>query len=81
MNVRTGFVFFSILILILTALIHLIWEPIKWTLIFTIPLILIGFYDLTQKKPNHTSKLSCLGAYSLSIGSNSSRDYAIFCRN
>ena len=50
MSVRTGFVFFSFLILILTASIHLIWEPIKWTLIFTIPLILTGFYDLTQKK-------------------------------
>jgi glutamate synthase domain-containing protein 2 len=61
MNVRTGFVFFSILILILTALIHLIWEPIKWTLIFTIPLILIGFYDLTQKSQTILRNYPVLG--------------------
>ena len=61
MKVRTGFIFLSFLTLILTIAIYFIWEPIKWSLILTAPLILLGFYDLTQKRQTILRNFPVLG--------------------
>ena len=61
MNVRTGFIFLSFLTLILTTVIYFIWEPIKWSLILTAPLILLGFFDLTQKRQTILRNFPVLG--------------------
>ena len=47
MKVRSGFILLSVLTIILTVGVCLIWKPVLWSLVVTAPIILIGFYDLT----------------------------------
>ena len=54
MKVRTGFIYLSILTLFLTAASYFYWKPGLWSLIITGPIIFIGFYDLTQRRTNHS---------------------------
>ena len=47
---RKKFVFTAICTLLFITCIALIWPPILWTLIFVIPLTLLGFYDMYQTR-------------------------------
>lgn len=48
---RNEFVFFSIVSLLIVFGIHqFIWEPVIWSLVFLLPLILLGYYDMLQSK-------------------------------
>lgn len=50
LSMRKLFFFFSTGTIILILLIQFIWPPILWLLLLVVPLIFIGFKDLTQKK-------------------------------
>lgn len=63
MNVRTGFVLLSFITVILTGSIYLIWEPVLWSLILTAPIILLGFYDLTQRRQTILRNFPVLGHF------------------
>jgi len=54
MKPRETFIIIATLILSFIILIGFIWQPILWSLVFFIPLILIGIIDIIQKK--HTIK-------------------------
>ena len=48
---RNEFIIFSIFSLLLVGLIaHFWWPPILWALIALVPIILLGFYEMLQKK-------------------------------
>lgn len=48
---RNEFVFFSIASLLLVfGIYQYLWPPIIWTLIFLLPVILLGFYDMFQSR-------------------------------
>ena len=63
MKVRTGFIFLSFLTLSLTGLIYLFWQPVLWSLMFTVPIILLGFYDLSQKRQTILRNFPVLGHF------------------
>ncbi|QTV04933.1 FMN-binding glutamate synthase family protein [Faecalibacter bovis] len=50
MKVRQGFVIISIVLVLAILGISLFWTGILWSLIIVAPLIIIGIYDMTQKK-------------------------------
>ena len=54
MKLREKFILLSISSLVLILAIYTIWQPILWLLVFIGPIILLGMYDITQKK--HTIK-------------------------
>lgn len=54
MHPKKVFVTLAIATPILVALIYLVWPPIIWSLLFVVPLILLGIRDMTQTK--HTIK-------------------------
>ena len=47
---RNDFKYFSVISLILTAVIGYFWQPFLWVLVVLIPLILLGIYDMYQTK-------------------------------
>ena len=63
MKVRTGFFFLSFLTLFLTGLIYLFWQPVLWSLTLTAPIILLGFYDLSQKRQTILRNFPVLGHF------------------
>jgi glutamate synthase domain-containing protein 2 len=50
MTVKQGFVLISITSTLLILLINQYWPPISWLFIIVLPLILLGIYDILQKK-------------------------------
>lgn len=50
MKVRQGFVIISILLVLAILGISYFWQGILWTFIIVLPLIILGIYDMTQKK-------------------------------
>lgn len=50
MSVRQIFIALSIVAVSVIAAVSLVWPPILWTLIVTLPIILVGINDITQKK-------------------------------
>ncbi len=50
MHARQKFVLISILVLIAIAITYFFWQPIIWSLILIVPIILLGVYDMFQKK-------------------------------
>jgi glutamate synthase domain-containing protein 2 len=50
MHVRKGFIALSFIIPVLILGISFFWKPILWSFLFFIPLIILGYYDLAQKK-------------------------------
>ena len=54
MNARKVFIITAIIIITLSIGISVVWKPIMWSLLLFGPLIIIGFYDITQTK--HTIK-------------------------
>ena len=50
MTVKQGFVLISITSTLLILLISQYWPPINWLFIIALPLILLGIYDILQKK-------------------------------
>ena len=50
MTVRNSFIFLAILIPLLIFVVSLIWPPVLWSFVVVLPLMLIGFFDLNQKK-------------------------------
>jgi len=50
MTVKQGFVLISITSTLLILLISQYWPPISWLFIIALPLILLGIYDILQKK-------------------------------
>ena len=63
MKVRSGFILLSVLTIILTAGVCLIWKPVLWSLVITAPIILIGFYDLTQRRQTILRNFPVLGHF------------------
>jgi glutamate synthase domain-containing protein 2 len=49
-KVREIFIIMSIILLVGIAVIYSFWKPIIWSLIVVGPLVLIGYYDIFQKK-------------------------------
>lgn len=48
---RNEFTAFSIISLLLVAIVgYFLWSPIYWALLFLIPIILLGYYDMAQAK-------------------------------
>ena len=47
---RHYFYIISLISIVLIQLIALFWLPIHWAYVVAAPLILLGFYDITQKK-------------------------------
>lgn len=50
MKVREKFILISLLTIIFTFLISFFWKPFLWSFLLTIPLILMGIFDILQKK-------------------------------
>ncbi len=50
MKVREKFILISVLTILFTLIIAQFWKPIYWSFILTIPLILMGIFDVLQKK-------------------------------
>jgi len=50
MKVREKFIVIAISTLVLIAVIAVFWKPILWSLILILPLIIMGIYDIIQKK-------------------------------
>ncbi|MFW2439275.1 MAG: FMN-binding glutamate synthase family protein [Arenicellales bacterium] len=50
MTVKQGFVLISITSTLLILLISQYWPPVNWLFIIVLPLILLGIYDILQKK-------------------------------
>ena len=50
MTVRRSFILLSIILPILTVLASLFWTPVLWFLVLLLPVILIGYLDLRQRK-------------------------------
>ncbi len=50
MTVRQVFVFLSILLPVLIYVASLFWAPVLWLLVIVIPFILIGIYDISQRR-------------------------------
>lgn len=50
MKVREQFMLISVLIIVVIAGIAIFWPPILWTLLLVGPLVLMGFFDIVQKK-------------------------------
>ena len=50
MKFRGIFIIFSIVLLIIIALVALVWTPVLWSLFFFGPIILLGIRDILQKK-------------------------------
>ena len=63
MKVRTGFIFLSFLTFFLTGLTYLFWQPVLWSLTVTTPIILLGFYDLSQKRQTILRNFPVLGHF------------------
>jgi hypothetical protein len=63
MKVRLVFTLLSFLTLFLTALTYLFWQPVLWSLAFTLPLILLGFYDVTQKRQTIRRNFPIIGHF------------------
>ena len=63
MKVRSVFIFLSFLTLFLTGLTCLFWQPVLWSLAFTLPIILLGFYDVTQKRQTIRRNFPIIGHF------------------
>lgn len=63
MNVRGKFLLISLLTLIAIAVISQFWTPILWSLIVIAPLILLGLYDVFQKKHTILRNFPVLGHF------------------
>ncbi len=50
MTVKQAFILISITSTLLILLISQYWPPINWLFIIALPLILLGIYDILQKK-------------------------------
>jgi glutamate synthase domain-containing protein 2 len=50
MTVKRGFVFLSIALLLLIALWSAYWPPAAWLLLLVLPLVLLGVYDMLQRR-------------------------------
>ncbi len=63
MKVREKFLFTSLFIIILIGVISQFWSPILWSFIIVTPLILVGLYDITQKKHTILRNFPVLGHF------------------
>ena len=50
MNVRRVFVIIALIFLTIIAVVSIIWQPILWSLLLVIPIILLGIQNMIQKK-------------------------------
>ncbi|MCF6280123.1 MAG: FMN-binding glutamate synthase family protein [Flavobacteriaceae bacterium] len=63
MKVREKFLLISLLTIILIAMIAQFWTPILWLFSIVTPLILLGLYDITQKKHTILRNFPVLGHF------------------
>tara|TARA_B100000767_G_scaffold272120_1_gene299155 strand:- start:1597 stop:3126 length:1530 start_codon:yes stop_codon:yes gene_type:complete len=63
MKVRTGFIYLSVLTVIITFGLYFVWKPVLWSLIITAPIIIMGFYDLTQRRQTILRNFPVLGHF------------------
>ncbi len=63
MKVRTGFIFLSIITIIATVAIYQFWTPVIWSFLITLPLILVGIYDINQKGKTILRNFPILGHF------------------
>ena len=50
MKLREKFIWSSIAIILIVVAIAQLWQPIVWSFILILPIVLLGFYDISQKK-------------------------------
>ena len=59
---RSGFIMFSlVLIAAVAAIAHFLWSPFWWAFLIVAPIVLLGLYDITQKKHAITRNFPILG--------------------
>ncbi|MHB1179589.1 MAG: FMN-binding glutamate synthase family protein [Daejeonella sp.] len=58
---RKLFIVFSVILLLSIFLINLIWKPIVWFLIFILPLVILGIYDMIQARHSISRNFPVLG--------------------
>ena len=63
MKVREKFIILSVLTTLLVLVISLFWQPILWSFIVIVPLILMGIYDILQKKHAIRRNFPVLGRF------------------
>lgn len=63
MKVREKFLLISLLTIIVIAVISQFWTPVLWSFIAIVPLILLGLYDITQKKHTILRNFPVLGHF------------------
>ena len=63
MKVREKFILLSIILLILVIVTALFWQPILWSFIIIVPLILMGFYDVLQTKHTIRRNFPVIGRF------------------
>jgi len=55
MTVRQGFLFISVVLLLLVAAWIAYWPPVKWALVPVLALIALGIYDMLQRRSSSIS--------------------------
>ncbi|PHR73186.1 MAG: FMN-binding glutamate synthase family protein [Lutibacter sp.] len=63
MKVREKFLLISLLTVIVIAVFTQFWTPILWSFVVILPLILLGIYDITQKKHTILRNFPVLGHF------------------
>ncbi len=61
MKVREKFIVISVIILVVIGFISISWKPILWSLVLFGPLILVGVYDIVQKKHTIINNFPIIG--------------------
>jgi len=61
MKVREKFIVISVIILVVIGFISISWKPILWSLVLLGPLILVGVYDIAQKKHTIINNFPIIG--------------------
>jgi glutamate synthase domain-containing protein 2 len=61
MTVRKGFKVVTLAVLVIVGSIALIWPPVLWSMVLFLPLIILGFVDMSDKKHAIVSNFPVLG--------------------
>jgi len=61
MKVREAFITIAIVTLVIIGSISIVWKPVLWSLIFFGPIILLGVFDILQKKQTIKRNFPILG--------------------
>ncbi|WP_034041707.1 FMN-binding glutamate synthase family protein [Wocania ichthyoenteri] len=63
MKVREKFILISIIAVVLACVIALFWPPILWTLLLIAPLVIMGVFDILQKKHTIRRNFPLIGRF------------------